>query len=214
MSIKRANVRTYLERDLQQLSSISALPDFRRLMWAASLRLGRLLNQTELARDVALPQATAHRYLNLLEVSFLVVRLPAYALSRTKRLMKMPKLYWGDVGLALHLAGEGEPEGAHLENLVLLDLLVWREGRPTRTEILHWRTATGEEVDFVIETDRMLLPVEVKATARPRLDDARGLLSFRRESPRMSRAGLLLHTGDRLEWLTEHILAAPWWMAC
>jgi len=207
-------VRTYLERDLQQLSSISALPDFRRLMWAASLRLGRLLNQTELARDVALPQATAHRYLNLLEVSFLVVRLPAYALSRTKRLMKMPKLYWGDVGLALHLAGEGEPEGAHLENLVLLDLLVWREGRPTRTEILHWRTATGEEVDFVIETDRMLLPVEVKATARPRLDDARGLLSFRRESPRMSRAGLLLHTGDRLEWLTEHILAAPWWMAC
>jgi predicted AAA+ superfamily ATPase len=207
-------VRTYLERDLQQLSSISALPDFRRLMWAASLRLGRLLNQTELARDVALPQATAHRYLNLLEVSFLVVRLPAYALSRTKRLMKMPKLYWGDVGLALHLAGEGEPEGAHLENLVLLDLLVWRESRPTRTEILHWRTATGEEVDFVIETDRTLLPVEVKATARPRLDDARGLLSFRRESPRISRAGLLLHTGDRLEWLTEHILAAPWWMAC
>src|SRR5207249_3789069 len=62
-------VRTYLERDLQTLSSISALPDFRRLMRADCLRLGQLVNQTELARDVSLPQPTVHRYLNLLETS-------------------------------------------------------------------------------------------------------------------------------------------------
>ncbi len=57
--------------------------------------------------------------------------------------MKRPKLYWGDVGLALHLSGSPEPSGAFLENLVLLDLLVWRDGRQERGEVLHWRTATG-----------------------------------------------------------------------
>ena len=92
-------VRTYLERDLQALSSIAALPDFRRLMRAACLRLGQLVNQTELGRDLGLAQPTVHRYLNLLETSYLLVRLPAYAVNRTKRLMKSPKLYWGDVGL-------------------------------------------------------------------------------------------------------------------
>ena len=87
-------------------SSIASLPDFRRLMRAACLRLGQLVNQTELGRDVALPQPTVHRYLNLLETSYLLVRLPAYAVNRTKRLIKSPKLYWGDTGVALHLAGE------------------------------------------------------------------------------------------------------------
>jgi predicted AAA+ superfamily ATPase len=86
-------VRTYLERDLQDLSSIAALPGFRRLMQAACLRLGQLVNQTELGRDVALPQPTVHRYLNLLETSYLLVRLPAYSVNRTKRLIKSPKLY-------------------------------------------------------------------------------------------------------------------------
>ena len=207
-------VRTYLERDLQTLSSIAALPDFRRLMRAACFRLGQLVNQTELARDVALPQATVHRYINLLETSFLLVRVPAYAVNRTKRLMKSPKLYWGDTGLALHLAGLTAPTGAHLENLVLNDLLCWRDARTERSEILYWRTAAGEEVDFVIETGGRLLPIEVKATARPRLRDAAHLRSFRREYGNAARAGLLLHTGTTLEWLTPDVLAAPWWMVC
>jgi predicted AAA+ superfamily ATPase len=203
-------VRTYLERDLQAISSITALPDFRRLMRAACLRVGQLLNQTELGRDVALPQPTVHRYLNLLETSYLLVRLPAYAVNRTKRLIKTPKLYWADTGVGLHLSGTREPEGAHLENLVLEDLLVWRDARLEAVEIAYWRTATGEEVDFVLETKEGLLPVEVKATARPRIADAKHLLSFRAEYGK-ARSGLLLHTGSRIEWLAAGILAAPWW---
>ena len=207
-------VHTYLERDLQQLSTITALPDFRRLMQAATLRLGQLLNQSELGRDVALPQPTVHRYLNLLETSFLLIRLPAYAVSRTKRLMKMPKLYWGDVGLALHLAGLPEPTGAHLENLILLDLLCWRDTRIERPEILYWRTRSGEEVDLVIELKGRLLPIEIKARDRVRLQDARGLQAFRAEYSEAARSGLLLHTGSRIEWLTPDVLAAPWWTVC
>ena len=204
-------VRTYLERDLQELSSIAALPDFRRLMRAACLRLGQLVNQTELGRDVALPQPTVHRYLNLLETSHLLVRLPAYAVNRTKRLIKSPKLYWGDTGVALHLAGGAEPSGCHLENLVLQDLLAWRDARLDRAEVLYWRTATGEEVDLVIETDGSLVPIEIKATGRPRLADAAHLRTFRAEYGTQARAGLLLHTGSTLEWIAPDVLAVPWW---
>ena len=207
-------VRTYLERDLQVLSAIAGLPDFRRLMRAACLRVGQMVNQTELGRDVAMAQPTVHRYLNLLETSYVLVRVPAYAVNRTKRLIKTPKLYWGDVGLALHLAGDPDPAGAHLENIVLHDLLCWRDARLDRAEIFYWRTTTGEEVDFVIETGGKLLPIEVKATSRPRLADAARLRSFREEYGKAARPGLLLHTGSSVEWLTPDVLAAPWWKVC
>jgi hypothetical protein len=204
-------VRTYLERDLMGLSAITALPDFRRLMRAACLRLGQLINQTELGRDVGLPQPTVHRYLNLLEMSYLLVRLPAFAVNRTKRLIKAPKLYWGDTGVALHLSDGTEPGGPHLENLVLGDILAWRDSRLQRVEVFYWRTSIGEEVDFVIEAGGSLLPIEVKSSNRPRLADAAHLRTFRREYGRKARAGLLLHTGDAVEWLAPDVLAAPWW---
>ena len=204
-------VRTYLERDLQDISAVTALPDLRRLMRAACHRLGQMLNQTELGRDVALPQPTVHRYLNLLDTSYQLVRVPAFAINRTKRLIKTPKLYWADTGVALHLAGTSAPEGAHLENLVLCDLLVWRDARVKQADIFYWRATTGEEVDFVLEVDRALVPIEVKATTRPRLGDVRHLRTFREEYKSRVRTALLLHTGEAVEWLAPGILAAPWW---
>ena len=204
-------VRTYLERDLASLSAIASLPDFRRLMRIVCLRLGQPVNQSALGRDVALPQATVHRYLNLLETSYMLVRLPAYSVNRTKRLLKAPKLYWADTGLALHIAGIDQPQGAHLENLVLGDLLAWRDARPSRAEILYWRTTAGEEVDFVIEAGGVVLPIEIKATDRPRLRDTGRLRSFRKEYEGQARAGLLLHAGEAVEWLAPDVLAVPWW---
>ena len=204
-------VRTYLERDLQALSSISAPPDFRRLMRAACLRMGQLVNQTDLGRDVALPQPTVHRYLNLLETSYLLVRLPAYAVNRTKRLIKSPKLYWGDTGVAMHLAQETKPRGAHFENLVLQDLMAWRDSGIDQVELFYWRTSIGEEVDFVVEAAGSLLPIEVKITRRPRLQDAAHLRTFRAEYGERSRPGILLHDGDLLDWMTPDALAVPWW---
>jgi hypothetical protein len=204
-------VQTYLERDLRELSAVASLPDLRRLMRAVCLRSGQLLNQAELGRDAALPQPTVHRWLNLLETSYQLVRLHPYAVNRTKRLVKTPKVYWADTGLALHLAGLGEPSGLQLENLVLGDLLAWRDVRLERAEVLYWRTATGEEVDFVIEAGRSLLPIEVKATTRPRVGDGKHLRVFRDQYGRRCRPGLILHAGDAIEWLAPGILAAPWW---
>ncbi|HYL04988.1 MAG TPA: DUF4143 domain-containing protein, partial [Thermoanaerobaculia bacterium] len=200
--------RTYLERDLQEISSIASLVDFRRLMRVACLRLGNLINQTEVARDVGISQPTVHRHLNLLETTYQVVRLPAFTVNRTKRLLKTPRLFWSDTGLALHLAGETEPRGAHLENLVLSDLLAWRDSTLDGAEILYWRTTTGEEVDFVIEHEGMLLPIEVKATRRPTVADTQALQLFRREYAGRTRAGLLLHAGSELAWLADWARAA------
>jgi predicted AAA+ superfamily ATPase len=180
-------------------------------MRAASLRVGQLVNQTELGRDVALAQPTVHRYLNLLETSYQLVRVPAYAVNRTKRLIKTPKLYWSDTGLAQHLSGVSSPGGASLENLVLMDLLSWREGRKHPAEVLYWRTATGEEVDFVLEVDDEVIPIEVKATTRPRNADTKGLRAFREEYADRARPGLLLHVGETIERLAPNIIAAPWW---
>jgi predicted AAA+ superfamily ATPase len=209
-----AYVSTYLERDLQELSVVASLVDFRRLMRAACLRLGQVVNQTELGRDVGLPQATVHRYLNLLEVSYQLVRLQPYAVNRTKRLIKSPKLYWTDTGLAMHLADARAPQGCHLENLVLCELLAWRETVPQRPEILYWRTATGDEVDFVIELAGRLLPIEVKATSKPTLADCKHLRTFQSEYGSSVLGGLLLHDGDFLGWMADGVLAAPWWTVC
>ncbi len=203
-------LRTYLERDLQDLAAIDNLVDFRRLMRAACLRLGGLVNQAELGRDTRIPRPTVHRYLNLLETSYQLVRLEPYAVNRTLRLIKTPKLYWSDPGLALHLGGQAEPGGSQLESLVLGDLIAWRDAQIPRPEILYWRTTTDLEVDFVIEQGGGLIAIEVKAGAQVRPRDLRGLEAFRDEYPDLFRGGLLLHGGEEVQWLSRGILGAPW----
>jgi len=203
-------VRTYLERDLQSLTAVGNLVDFRRLMRAASHRLGGLVNQADVGRDLQLPRTTVQRHLHLLETSFQVVRLPPYSVNRGKRLVKSPKLYWSDPALALWLSG-AVASGEHLENLVLADLLVWRDGQAPAPDVLFWRTTTDREVDFVIEAGGRLLAVEVKAGANPGLGDVRGLRVFQQDYRDRFAGGLLLHGGRDTQWMADGILAAPWW---
>lgn len=204
--------QTYLERDLREIVSVASLPDFRRLMRACCLRLGGLVNQSEIARDIGMPQPTVHRHLGALEISHQVVRLPPFSVNRTKRLIKSPKLYWSDTGLALFLAGEEAPRGPHLENLVLSDLLSWQGNEVEAAQVSYWRTTTREEVDFVLETSRRVLPIEVKASARLRLGDARALGIFLAEYADQAPAGLILYTGSQITWMRENVLAVPWWL--
>jgi hypothetical protein len=203
--------QTYVERDLRDLSNISAIVDFHRVMRALALRVGGVLNAADLARDVALSQATVRRYIDLLDISYQVVRVPAYSVNRTKRLIKSPKVYWADPALCLRVAGEVEPRGVHLENLVLSDLLAWAGSTLDGAQVLHWRTTSGVEVDFVVEVRNGLLPIEVKTAPRVRYSDAAGLQAFLSEYPAMASAGLLLHCGTEMSWVAPRVLAAPWW---
>lgn len=203
-------IATYLERDLRDLQAVSNLQDFQALMQASALRIGNLLNHAELGRDIKMPATTVHQYMNLLETSFQATRLAPYAHNRTKRLIKTPKLYWNDVGLALHLGGD-TPGGAHLENYVLTDLLAWRDTESPRPEISYWRTAQGEEVDFIVDRKRKLLAIEVKAGGAPAPRDAAHIRSLQQEYGAQVRGGIVLHGGDETYWLGEKILAVPWW---
>ena len=203
-------LQTYLERDLRQLAAIDNLVAFQRLVRAVAQRVGGLMNQAHLARDAGLPPTTAQRYLHLLETSYQLLRVEPYSVNRNKRLVKSPKMYWCDPGLALHSAGDTEPRGAHLENLIACDLFAWRETRPRRPNILFWRTSKGAEVDFVVETPRRLIAVEVKSSRSVRPPDARHLHTFMDEYGDRARAGLLLYAGRETYWLSERVLAVPW----
>jgi len=210
-------VTTYLERDLRTLSQLSSLTDFRRVMALAALRTGQLINQTELARDSHVSQPTVHRYLNLLEISMLLDRVPAFSSGRTTRLLKSPKLYWADPGLAQFLMGhhtdagikDEREAGALFENLVLLHLRSLTDLLTPPGLIHYWRTVSGTEVDFVVEQGRNLTAIEVKLSSAAHYRDIQGLKRFMSEYDRC-KAGVLIYGGDEIIQLGEHIIALPW----
>jgi len=210
-------VTTFLERDLRQLAQIENLPDFRRLMGALALRSGQMLNQSEISRDTGIPQPTVHRYLNLLEISFLIEKIPAYSVSRTKRLVKSPKIYWGDSGLACFLMGYHHVEhlrkakewGALFETLVFHHLKVWTSLNVPSPRIFYWRTATGHEIDFIIEWGNKLLAIEVKSSDEVRYTDTHNLKLFMAEYHN-TKAGIIVYTGKSLKQIGEKIWAVPW----
>ncbi len=211
-------VRTYLERDLRELSQIENLVDFRRLLGALALRTGSVLNQSALARDTGISQPTVYRYIKLLEVSNLLVRVPPFTASRSKRIIKSPKLYFIDPGLSAFLAGYHDMDSLHtarelgglFECLVHLQLRADAELQVPRTRIYFWWTAGGREVDFVLEQGRNLVAVEVKMTTRPSFNDIKNLLAFLEEHPRAIR-GLLVHAGNAIRHLHSKVIAVPWW---
>jgi predicted AAA+ superfamily ATPase len=212
-------VTTYLERDLRQLSQIESLSDFQRLMVALALRCGNMLNQTEVSRDTNISQPTVHRYINLLETTCLIQRLPAYAVNRTKRLIKSPKVIWTDPGLVSFLAGHYDAEslatsreaGGIFESLIYLHLNTLAQLMAPKACLYYWRTVTGKEVDFVLEWGRKLLAVEVKLTDRPKFSDIETLKLFLDEYPEMS-AAILIHTGNEIKIIHDRIAAVPWYM--
>lgn len=210
-------VQTYLERDLRQLSAIDNVVEFRRLMGLCAARNGQLLNAVSLADGLQVSQATVRRYLHLLEVSFQLLRVPAYAINRGRRVIKAPKLYWRDTGLAAHLAGVSSRAelnrmgawGAWLENWVAVHLQVFASLQTPRAAVSHWRTSDGREVDLVLEQRGRLLPIEVKATAHPRPADLRGLHAFQDTFPDEAPFGLVICGCDAPAALSRRILAVP-----
>jgi predicted AAA+ superfamily ATPase len=215
-------VQTYLERDLRQLSAVSNLPDFQRIMSLAAHRGARLLNQSELARDAALPQPTAHRYLNLLETGCLLVRLSPFSTNPSTGLVKAKKLMWSDCGLAAWLAGVRGPSdltrrldlGFWLEQAIFQTLQSWRAMDPSRRRIHFWRDRSGREVDFVLEKDGLLVGLEIKASRQVPASDADGIEAFRQRVGRSHRflRGAVLHAGSARP-LGPELWALPWgWM--
>lgn len=217
-----AYIQTYLERDLRQLSAVSSLPDFQRLMALAAQRTAKLLNQANLARDAALSHPTAHRYLNLLETGCLVTRVSPLATNLAGAFVKAPKLMWTDCGLAAALAGIRSADdlatrmdiGSWLEQTLFQTLQTWRALEPQRRKLHFWRDRAGHEVDFVLEQDGQLVAVEIKAGSQVSPEDTIGIHAFREGLKRRTslKRAVVLYAGSARP-LDRDLVALPWgWM--
>lgn len=209
-------IKTYLERDLRDISEIANLPDFRKLMELLALRTANILKQSDVARDAALSQATAGRYINLLEETSLIARVRPYSRNISKRLIKAPKVVITDPGLAAALAGNTSSAdiseqfmGALLESYVFLNLTT--RASLMDAEVMYFRTQGGREreVDFVIEKGKRILAVEVKLAKTVSLGDIDNML-FLKDASNNFACGLVVYAGTEIKQLSQNIIAMPW----
>ncbi|HRY50413.1 MAG TPA: ATP-binding protein [Candidatus Paceibacterota bacterium] len=212
----RGYVQTYVERDLRQLSQITDLISFRTLAQLAALRTAQVLVISTLARDAKLNAVTAGRYLQLLEASFLIRRLPPFLKNRSSRLVKSPKLHFTDSGLAAYLAGITRLEpgrddllrGALFETFVVQNLTAVLEAWLPEAQLFFWHEQGRHEVDLVIEFDRKVLAIEVKAATRWSESDLSGLRAFLQRTPACVGA-VLAYNGKESVKLSERLFAIP-----
>jgi len=214
----RSYVSTLLSRDVRDLAAIEGLSELPHLLRLLAERTGGLLNYAEVSRSAALPQSTVKRYMMLLEGLFLIRRVPPWSGSRTVRLVKAPKVYPVDSGLASHLVdAEVEtmterPErlGPLLEAFVVAEIVKqigWSRSRPG---IHHFRTHAGREVDLVLEDRRgRCVAIEVKAAESIGSGDVAGIEAFASAAGRRFRRGILLYAGRETVPFAANIHALP-----
>ncbi|MFA4947388.1 MAG: ATP-binding protein [Candidatus Krumholzibacteriia bacterium] len=212
----RGYEQTYLERDIRELSQIGDIISFRNLMGLAALRTGQLLSPSQLGRDAKLNAATTSRYLSLLEISYVAYRLSPYLRNRASRLIKTPKLYLGDAGLACHLAGVGtsgavlpEPfKGGVFETYVAQNLMGILGARWPEARLHFWNVQGRHEVDFVIETGRSCIAIESKSGTRWTDRNLAGLNAFISATPHC-KAAILAYNGTEAVSLGRKLWALP-----
>ncbi len=166
-----AYVTAYVERDVRQQLKIQDLETFQRFVRLCAGRTGQLLNLSSLATDCGITHNTAKAWISVLEASYLVFMLRPHHVSFNKRLVKMPKLYFYDVGLVSWLLGirtveqlETHPlRGNIFETFVLAELMKARLNRGERPNLHFWRDSNGTEVDVIVEQASKLMPVEIKS---------------------------------------------------
>jgi len=211
-------VMTMLQRDIRDLANIADVTAVPRLLSVVAARAGGLLNFADLSRSVALPQTTLKRYFALLEGTFLVQLLRPWARNLGKRIIQTPKVYLNDTGLLAYLLGatvdrlkaEGNLAGGVLENFVIMELRKQSTWSTTQPELFYWRTASGQEVDMVLE-DRAgkVAGVEVKAAATLSGSDVRGLQALSIAAGKHWLRGVVLYAGTEVIPFSSNLHGVP-----
>lgn len=179
---------TYVQRDLRELVQLRHLAEFERFVRLAAGRVGQVLNLQSLAADAGVSGHTAREWITLLEASFIVFRLPPWFANIGKRLVKSPKLYFYDVGLASWLVGVRQPEhlvahplrGHLFENLAVLEVLKTYANAGERPDLHFFRDSAGNEADLVLEHGATLTLVEIKSARSVAVDAMRSVAAVRR----------------------------------
>ncbi len=208
--------QTYLERDIRELSQIGNIISFRHLLHLAVFRTGQLLSPSQLGRDAKLSAATTSRYLSIMEASFIIYRLPPYLRNPAGRIIKSPKVFISDSGMACYLAGIKNLEqnaqvtlkGAMLETYVAQNLAGIIDARWSDAKLYFWNIQGRHEVDFIIEAGQNCIAIEVKSGSRWTQRDLAGLKAFIASTPHCV-AGVLAYNGTQAVKLGDRLWAIP-----
>jgi len=211
-------ILTILQRDIRDLANLGDVTAVPRLLSVVATRAGSLLNFADLSRTVGLPQTTLKRYFALLEATFLVQLLRPWARNLGKRVIQTPKVYVNDSGLRAYLQGvtlerlktEGNLAGALLENFAVMELRKQSTWSDTQPELFFWRTASGQEVDIVLE-DRAgrVVGVEIKASATLGSNDVRGLQALASAAGKNWVRGVVLYAGTETIPFASNLHGVP-----
>lgn len=197
-------IATYLERDVRQTLTIQDLATFQRFLQLCAGRIGQLLNVSSLASDVGISRSTAEAWLSVLQASYLVTLVRPFFGNLSKRLIKAPKLYFCDPGIAAWLLGIRQSSHLHahplrgllFENWVMTELLKAQVNRGETPSVNFWRDKEGHEVDFIVQNGPVVHAIEVKAGQTVASDFFDGLDFWRKHTPDKNIRPWLVFGGD------------------
>ncbi len=212
-----AYINTYIERDVRQLINVRDLSAFQRFVRMCAARTGQLLNLSSLAADCGITHNTAAAWISVLEASYIVFLLRPHYRNFNKRLIKTPKLYFLDTGLAAWLLGireEGQlafhaQRGALFENLVVTEFLKRKYNRGQPADLFFWRDSKGMEVDLLLEESGTLLPVEIKSGQTIAADSLTSLAKWCALAGTADHPAWLIYGGDR-HLTSGNVAIIPW----
>jgi len=198
---------TYIERDLRQLMSIRDLSIFQRFVRLCAGRVGQIVNMQSLANDTGVSHTTVQQWISLLEASYIIFLLRPWYRNISRRLIKAPKIYFYDVGLASYLLGmETETHvsrdplrGNLFENLALIEAIKYRLNRGKKNAVTFYRDSRGNEVDMILESGQETFPLEVKVGATIAADFFKGLKYFSRVAGEPPHGSGLIYGGKEIQ---------------
>lgn len=198
---------TYVERDVRQIAAIKDLSLFEKFVRLCAGRVGHILNLQSLANDVGVSHTTVRSWISILEASFIIFLLPPWFRNISKRLIKSPKLYFCDVGLASYLLGlENEhhvtrdPLRGHLfENIAVIEAMKYRFNKGLRSNLFFYRDSGGNEVDLILEMGPDIFPAEIKAAETIMPGSLKGLRKFAGLMPGLPWGSGLLYGGTDVQ---------------
>ncbi len=213
-----AYVRTYLERDVRNIVSITNISDFSKCMVALAARTGQVVNYGAIANELAVDTKTVQSWVRILETSGLVTVIRPYSNNRLSRAIKMPKVYFMDTGLVCYLLNWPTPEtlmngamsGAILENFVVSEIIKsFRNRGVLHLPLYFYRDRDGKEIDLVIEDAGVLYPIEIKKNATPKASMAKHGNILHKAVGYTVGPKVIMCLIDRPMYLTEDIIAYP-----
>ena len=202
---------TYVERDLRQLAAVHDLQRFERFVRLCAGRSGQLLNLVSLGNDAGVSQPTARAWIDLLQTNFIVYLLPPWHTNTGKRLVKSPKLYFYDVGLACWLLGLRTADqvsrdplwGSLFENFIIMEAMKDRLNAGESAEMYFYRDSEGNEVDLLLPTSGQLHAIEIKAGATVNPDYFKGLKTFASHHPQTIAGGNVIYGGIQNQYRSD-----------